>query len=464
MASRCHAEPRRPAGSLPPAAPRRPAPRVGGQQQVAVQVRPVDEAAELAGRGDAETALQVAPDHDPQPAGAGGARQLDGGEQPAALSQLDVHPVRPVRAPVEVVGVAALLVQDHRHGGGHLHRRAARVPGGQRLLEQTHPAGGEHRQQGQRLVQVPAAVGVHRQRPGRGRPHRPQPVGVQPVPGAQLQLGHGAPWEPRGAAGRLLRRAEGDGARGPQPPARQPEQPVHGEPGAPTPQVVERGVQAGSHRAGGSMGSQPGVDPRQVGRIGPEQVGGGQLAELSADPLGVLAEIAGRPGLAVPDQAALTDADEHGGDLADARPRDHERLGELERAGRPGDPDALVAGHGLAMDRRDPATWRASSRSRSGRVGGGCGGAVRLALSAAGSSRTMVLSTNPRLPERSTCRTWMVRRMPSRRAASSAALKNASMACRRCTTSLSGAMTSTGGVVGAVAGRRMEPGGRQPGR
>jgi hypothetical protein len=46
-----------------------------------------------------------------------------------------------------------------------------------------------------------------------------------------------------------------------------------------------------------------GLDPREVDRFGPEHVGGCQLGELPADLVGALPEIAGRPGLAIPDQA-----------------------------------------------------------------------------------------------------------------------------------------------------------------
>ena len=128
-------------------------------------------AARRRSRRDPEARLDHAAEHDAEPERAGGVRHPDRLADPARLRQLDVDPVRDLRAGGDVVEPVAVLVDVDRDRRALLQRPAALVAGAERLLAVLDAELGQLRQRLERLVERPPLVDVdlERQLGGRGR-------------------------------------------------------------------------------------------------------------------------------------------------------------------------------------------------------------------------------------------------------------------------------------------------------
>src|SRR3954452_12237152 len=97
-------------GSLDTAGEFNTGPRVGGEQEVDIEVDVVAEARDLRAGGDAEGGLHHAPEHDPEPERAGAVRHPHRLADPARLGELDHDAVRPLCARRDVGEGVAVLV------------------------------------------------------------------------------------------------------------------------------------------------------------------------------------------------------------------------------------------------------------------------------------------------------------------------------------------------------------------
>ena len=183
--------------------------------------------------GDPEPRLDHAAEHHTEPERAGCVRHPDRLADPARLGQLDVDPVRDLRARGDAVEPVAVLVGVDRDRRALLQRPPALVRCPQRLLAVLDPELVQPRERVERLVERPPLVHVDLERQLGDRPDGADAVDVEPVAAAELQLEAGEPWRRQLRSARhVVGIAEPDGPRrrraGPgqaeQPPDRDAEQ------------------------------------------------------------------------------------------------------------------------------------------------------------------------------------------------------------------------------------------------
>src|SRR3954468_18490455 len=91
-------------------------PWILGEQQVPVEVDVVHEARDVRARGDPESGLDHAAEHHAEPQRAGGVEHAYRLADAAGLRQLDVDPVRPLRARGDIAETVTVLVDEDRNG------------------------------------------------------------------------------------------------------------------------------------------------------------------------------------------------------------------------------------------------------------------------------------------------------------------------------------------------------------
>ena len=172
---------------------------------MAVEVRPAHQGQQLGGGPVEQGAVGVAAEHHTEAEAPRGPGHQQGLRQPAALEQLDVHPVDVGGKTHQVGQVPAALVGHQGDGavelqGGKRSAIGLRIlEGGQGLLHQRHALGTEPAEHRPGLLQAPAAVGIHLQLAGHPMAleaplqrlgHRPHqgPVVVQALRAAELEL------------------------------------------------------------------------------------------------------------------------------------------------------------------------------------------------------------------------------------------------------------------------------------
>ena len=111
---RRHPEPRPVARQHPAVVEPQPAEGLVGEQQVAVEVDPVDQRGDLRRGRDSELGLDHAAEHHAQPEGARRVDHPHSLAQAAGLGELDVDAVGVGRRRGDVAKVLAALVDDHR--------------------------------------------------------------------------------------------------------------------------------------------------------------------------------------------------------------------------------------------------------------------------------------------------------------------------------------------------------------
>ncbi len=194
--------------------------------------------------GDRESGLDHAAEHHAEPERPRGVRHAHRLADAARLRELDVDPVRALRARGDVGERVAVLVDEDRHGRASLQLRATWVTCGERLLAVVDL---QLRQILERLVERPVLVDVDLERTvGRGA-HRAHALDVEPVSPAELEL---QPPEPRRGRLRAARHvvgvAEPDRPRRRRPCAAQTEQPPDRLARELPAEVVQRGVERGA--------------------------------------------------------------------------------------------------------------------------------------------------------------------------------------------------------------------------
>ena len=293
-------------------------------EDVPIQVDVVEQARDVRAGGDAESGLDHAAEHRSEPERPRGMHHAHRLADAARLRELDVDPVRALRAGCDVGERMAVLVDIDRNGRAPLQLGTARVAGAQRLLAVLHV---DLRQRLERLVQRPCFVDVALQRQRGDRAHRAHPLDVETVTAAELEL---QPLEPVAdllrPARHVVRIAEPDRPARRRALAPEAEQPPHGQPGEPALEIVERRVERRPCCV--LLRREPGEDLVDRERIVAEQLG--VLLHVRECRLRRLVVPVDRRRLAVPAHAAV-----HQLDLDDVlgvarAARNDERLRELE--------------------------------------------------------------------------------------------------------------------------------------
>src|SRR3990170_2248153 len=101
-------------GHLHPVPQLDPLPRVLGEEEVAVEIDVVAEARDLAGGGYTEARLDHAPQHDAEAERTSGGHHAHGLADAAALRELDVDSVRPLRRLADVIERMDVLIYVDR--------------------------------------------------------------------------------------------------------------------------------------------------------------------------------------------------------------------------------------------------------------------------------------------------------------------------------------------------------------
>jgi hypothetical protein len=295
------------------------------EQQVAVQVDVVHQRRDLRTRRDRETRLDHAAEHHAEPERPSGVRHSHRFTDPARLCELDVDPVRALRASRHVGERVAVLVDEDRHGRATLQLLPVRVAGGQRLLAVLDV---HLREVLERLVERPVLVHVDLERTVGHGPHRTHTLDVQAVSSAELQL------QPSEAGRRPLRAtrhvvgvAEPDRPGRRRASAAQAEQPPDRLAREFPAEVVERGVE---RRARSELPPRQAVeDLVERERIVPEELG--VLLDVRASRLGRLVVALDGRRLAEAAHALVPDFDLAELDLVLRVACDHEGFGEGHR-------------------------------------------------------------------------------------------------------------------------------------
>ena len=175
-------------GNLDAVHEHRPRSRVAGEEQVAVQVDVVAERRHRAPGGDAETGLDHATEHHAEPERARRVGHPDRLSDSAGLRELDVDAVRDLGARDDVGEGVTVLVDVDRRPRAAPQLRPARVTLPERLLDVLDAQGGELVACLERLVERPPLVDVDRERQIGDPADGADPLDVEPVPAAELQL------------------------------------------------------------------------------------------------------------------------------------------------------------------------------------------------------------------------------------------------------------------------------------